>query len=88
MFFGNFQAKLNEKLMQNSALKSLIEERIAAKNQFDELKDKASLTDKTFRNLVEAEEKTIKKLRKDEKKTLRAEKIKQADYIIFTDVIL
>jgi hypothetical protein len=37
MFFGNFQAKLNEKLMQESALKSLIEEKeLLLKNQFDD----------------------------------------------------
>jgi hypothetical protein len=27
MFFGNFQAKLNEKLVQESSLKALIEEK-------------------------------------------------------------
>ena len=88
-FFGDFQAKLNEKLMQNSALKSLIDEReLLLKNQFDELKDKAALTDKTFRNLVEAEEtRQLKSFERMRKRLLRAERIKQSDHINFLQTL-
>ena len=88
-FFGDFQAKLNEKLMQNSVLKSLIDEReLLLKNQFDELKDKAALTDKTFRNLVEAEEtRQLKSFERMRKRLLRAERIKQSDHINFLQTL-
>ena len=86
-FFGNFQAKLNEKLVQESSLKAIIEEKeTLLKSQFLELKEKSSLTDKTFRNLVEAEEKRqLKSFERMRKRLLRAEKIKQADYIDFLE---
>ena len=46
-----------KKMVQNFFEIFLIEEReLLLKNQFLELKEKSSLTDKTFRNLVEAEE--------------------------------
>ena len=76
-FLGNFQAKLNEKLVQESSLKAIIEEKKKKiKSQFLELKEKSSLTDKTFRNLVEAEEKRqLKSFERMRKRLLRAEKI-------------
>lgn len=82
-FFGDFQAKLNEKLVEESSLKDLIDRKeTLLKAQFEELKDKSSLTDKTFRNLVEAEEtRQLKSFDRMRKRLLRAEKIKQADYI-------
>jgi hypothetical protein len=75
--------------MQNSALKSLIDEReLLLKNQFDELKDKAALTDKTFRNLVEAEEtRQLKSFERMRKRLLRAERIKQSDHINFLQTL-
>lgn len=84
-FFGNFQSKLNDKLLKESDLLGLIEEKeIMLKSQFQELKDKSALTDKTFRNLVEAEEtRQLKSFARMRKRLLRAEKIKQADSIEF-----
>lgn len=88
-FFGDFQAKLNEKLLQDSALKPLIEEReLLLKTQFDELKEKAALTDKTFKNLVEAEEKRqLRSFERMRKRLLRAERIKQSDHINFLQTL-
>lgn len=88
-FFGNFQAKLNEKLIEDSALKPLIDEKESLlKNQFDELKEKAASTDKTFRNLVEAEEtRQLKSFERMRKRLLRAEKIRQSDHINFLQTL-
>lgn len=84
-FFGNFQAKLNEKLLEDSSLSEVIENQEASlKYNFEVLKEKASLTEKTFRNLVEAEEtRQLKSFSRMKKRLLRAEKIKQADRMDF-----
>lgn len=88
-FFGNFQSKLNEKLLKDSELKDLVNEKEEIlKTQFLELKEKSALTDKTFRNLVEAEEKRqLKSFERMKKRLLRAEKIKQADHISYLENI-
>ena len=84
-FFGDFQAKLNEKLVETSPLlETLNDQETLLKEQFELLKDQSSLTDKTFRNLVEAEEtRQLKSFARMKKRLLRAEKIKQADRLEF-----
>lgn len=78
-FFKNYSEVMKEKLLCESELQDIInqkEEEI--KKAFSILKEKSSLTDKTFRNLVEAEEtRQLKSYSRMRKRLLRAEKIKQ-----------
>jgi len=49
---------------------------------FSDIKESVSLTDKTFSNLVEAEEtRQLKSFNRMKKRLLRAEKIKQKEYL-------
>jgi uncharacterized protein YllA (UPF0747 family) len=84
-FFGSFQAKLNQNLLQESPISELLaENEQAIKNHFESLKNKASFTDITFKNLVEAEEtRQLKSFTRMKKRLLRAEKIKNADRLDF-----
>jgi len=84
-FFGNFQTRLNQNLLQESPFSELlISNEKAIKENFESLKNKASLTDVTFRNLVEAEEtRQLKSFARMKKRLLRAEKIKNADRLDF-----
>lgn len=78
-FFKNYPEVMKEKLLHESELQDLIiakEQKI--RDTFTLLKEKSALTNKTFRNLVEAEEtRQLKSYQRMKKRLLRAEKIKQ-----------
>ncbi len=78
-FFQNFPQIMKDKLLHESELLEIIEQKEKEiKNAFILLKEKSSLTDKTFRNLIEAEEtRQLKSYTRMKKRLLRAEKIKQ-----------
>lgn len=92
-FFQNFTTISNAKILENSRiLKSLAEKEDLIAHNFSELKSLAETTDKTFGNLVKAEEiRQLKSFARMKKRLLRAEKIKQNDLLerlemIFLDV--
>lgn len=78
-FFGDYTEIVKEKILCESELTEIIlEKEKEIEKIFSELKEKSYLTDKTFRNLVEAEEKRqLKSYKRMKKRLLRAEKIKQ-----------
>lgn len=78
-FFGDYSEVMKEKLLCESELRGIIEQKEEEiKEVFSLLKEKSVLTDKTFLNLVEAEEtRQLKSYKKMKKRLLRAEKIKQ-----------
>ncbi len=80
-FFGNFAEVINEKILDNNELKSLLENKEQDLiNSFSEIKTKAKQTDKTFVNLVNAEEtRQLKSFKRMQKRLLKAEKIKQSE---------
>lgn len=82
-FLGDFQKFLNQKLLKGSELNADLESREQLlKENFEILKNKASLTAVTFKNMVEAEEtRQLKSFQKFKKRLLRAEKILHADKI-------
>lgn len=82
-FFGSFSKIMNEKLLENNEILLLLEikEKWLA-DHFSELKSKAAITDKSFENLVKAEEKRqLNSFERMKKRLLRAEKIKQSEKI-------
>lgn len=82
-FFLNFKSVLNNFILKDSDLTEEINRNEKQlKQSFESLKSKASLTDITFRNLVEAEEKRqLKSFERMRRRLLRAEKIKQAEKV-------
>ncbi|QHN65074.1 bacillithiol biosynthesis cysteine-adding enzyme BshC [Bergeyella cardium] len=80
-FFRNFAQVISEQLLKNQPLEALLKEKEnTLKKLFGELKTKASLTDISFRNLLEAEEKRqTKSFLRMQKRLLKAEKIKQSE---------
>lgn len=78
-FFQNFNQVINETLLSDSEiLATLVQKEEEIQNSFVEIRNKASLTDKTFENLVNAEEtRQLKSFERMKKRLLRAEKIKQ-----------
>ena len=80
-FFENFAEVLNQKILENNEIKLLLSEKeLQIIASFSELKNKASETEKTFFNLVEAEEtRQLKSFRRMQKRLLKAEKIKQSE---------
>ncbi|MCW2464630.1 bacillithiol biosynthesis cysteine-adding enzyme BshC [Elizabethkingia anophelis] len=80
-FFGNYQEVVHSKLLGKTSLQPLLEEKEEnIKSMFSELKKQAETTDKTFSNLVAAEEvRQLKSFERMHKRLLRAEKIVQAD---------
>ena len=78
-FFQDFPKVMKEKLLHESELLEIIEQKEKEiKNAFLLLEEKSSLTDKTFHNLVKAEEtRQLKSYTRMKKRLLRAEKIKQ-----------
>lgn len=78
-FFKNYTEIIKEKLLSESELQDIINlKETEIKQAFSILKEKSALTDKSFRNLVEAEEtRQLKSYQKMKKRLLRAEKIKQ-----------
>lgn len=80
-FFENFAEVMNQKILENNELQTLLAEKeFQLISSFSELKNKASETEKTFSNLVEAEEtRQLKSFRRMQKRLLKAEKIKQSE---------
>lgn len=78
-FFKNFAKITHDFLLQGHEVVDLLNlQEDALKQQFIHLKTKAELTDKTFVNLVEAEQvRQLKSFDRMRKRLLRAEKIKQ-----------
>ncbi|HAI79643.1 MAG TPA: bacillithiol biosynthesis cysteine-adding enzyme BshC, partial [Chryseobacterium sp.] len=78
-FFKNFAAVTKDILLQdNEILKLLNEEESLVNQRFDEISAKASLTEKSFGSLVNAEKtRQLKSFARMKKRLLRAEKIKQ-----------
>ncbi len=78
-FFGDYAQVMREKLLDNSEISSILNQKQKEiKEAFSVLKSKAEITDKTFKNLVEAEEtRQLKSYTRMQKRLLRAEKIKQ-----------
>lgn len=80
-FFGNFAEVINQKILDNNEIKSLLEKKEQDLiNSFSEIKTKAEQTDKTFVNLVNAEEtRQLKSFKRMQKRLFKAEKIKQSE---------
>lgn len=80
-FFENYAEVINLKLLENNEIKLLLNNKETELiNSFSELKNKASETEKTFFNLVEAEEtRQLKSFRRMQKRLLKAEKIKKLE---------
>ncbi len=80
-FFENYAEVINLKLLENNEIKLLLNNKETELiNSFSELKNKASETEKTFFNLVEAEEtRQLKSFRRMQKRLLKAEKIKELE---------
>ena len=80
-FFGNFAEVINQKLLEGNEIQSLLlqKEQDLIKS-FSEIKIQAGKTDKTFVNLVNAEEtRQLKSFKRMQKRLLKAEKIKQSE---------
>ena len=77
-FLENFSRHVGELLLAESTLTPLLSQsEKLLQEQFRLLKDKSALTDKTFRNLVEAEEKRqLKSYTRMRKRLLRAERLR------------
>lgn len=82
-FFGDFPELINSSLVENHQLSELIDlKEKELENSFQLLKNEAEITDVTFKNLVEAEEKRqLKSFLRMRKRLLRAEKIKQNEKV-------
>ena len=82
-FFKNFADIIAQALLLNSNLYKLISEKehlIA--EAFSQLKEQAVETDKTFKNLLDAEQtRQLKSYKRMHKRLLRAEKIKQSEKV-------
>lgn len=92
-FFQNFTKISNAKILENNRiLESLDEKENLIVSNFSALKSLAETTDKTFGNMVKAEEiRQLKSFARMKKRLLRAEKIKQNDLLerlemLFLDV--
>ncbi len=92
-FLKDFAHIINKKLLISHELTPILQQKEAElRSIFSLLKEKSSLTDKTFRNLVEAEEsRQLKSYQRMNKRLLRAEKNKNQNTInqlelLFTEV--
>ena len=92
-FFQNFTKITNDKILDNNEILNLLNEKEnLLTKQFSELKNAAESTEKSFGNLVEAEEtRQLKSFERMKKRLLRAEKIKQNELLerlenLFLDV--
>lgn len=92
-FFQNFTTITNNKILEdNTILKLLVEKENFLTNNFSELKSVAETTEKSFGNMVKAEEvRQLKSFRRMKKRLLHAEKIKQNELLerlekLFIDV--
>lgn len=81
--FGDFTKITDERILgDNKILMKINEMRQVIAENFNSLKTLAAQTEKTFANLVEAEEvRQLKSFEKMKKRLLRAEKIKQAELL-------
>jgi len=82
-FFQNFTNITNAKILENnSILKSLDDQENSLLNNFSELKSLAETTEKSFGNMVKAEEiRQLKSFKRMRKRLLHAEKIKQKELL-------
>lgn len=82
-FFKNFALVIKDKLIKNHSLAHLIDAKeLELKKIFSEIKYNSANTDKTFGNLVNAEEtRQLKSFERMRKRLLRAEKIKNKEYL-------
>lgn len=82
-FFGNFEETLNTRLRENSSITAqlnILEGQLL--KQFEILTEEAEKTNKTFRNLVTAEQvRQLKSFKRMRKRLLRAERIRREDWI-------
>lgn len=92
-FFQNFTKITNTKILDNNfVLESLHRQEDMIQNHFSELKSLAESTEKSFGNMVKAEEvRQLKSFRRLKKRLLHAEKIKQRELLerlenLFLDV--
>jgi len=92
-FFQNFTKITNAKILENnSILESLDEKENLIINNFSELRSLAENTEKSFGNMVKAEEiRQLKSFKRMKKRLLHAEKIKQKELLerlemLFLDV--
>jgi len=82
-FFQNFTKITNAKILENNfILKSLDEKENLLTANFSELKKLAETTEKSFGNMVKAEEvRQLKSFKRMKKRLLHAEKIKQKELL-------
>ncbi|SHE73115.1 bacillithiol biosynthesis cysteine-adding enzyme BshC [Chryseobacterium vrystaatense] len=92
-FFGSFTAITNQKILKNNSILSLLEEKeILLEKGFSELRSIAETTERSFGNMVTAEEvRQLKSFKRMKKRLLHAEKIKQSELLerlekLFLDV--
>ncbi|SMP07616.1 bacillithiol biosynthesis cysteine-adding enzyme BshC [Chryseobacterium profundimaris] len=92
-FFQNFTAITNNKILDNNEIVRLLEKKESQLiHQFSELKAAAENTEKSFGNMVKAEEvRQMKSFKRMRKRLLHAEKIKQNELLerlenLFLDV--
>ncbi len=82
-FFGDYNAVIEEKILHNNEiLELLVEKEKELVTAFKDIRKLASQTEKTFGNLVAAEEtRQLKSYRRMTKRLLRAEKVKQYERV-------
>jgi bacillithiol biosynthesis cysteine-adding enzyme BshC len=82
-FFGSFTDVTNQKILQDSTVLKLLEEKEALLEKgFSELKAVAETTERSFGNMVKAEEvRQLKSFKRMKKRLLHAEKIKQNELL-------
>lgn len=92
-FFQNFTVITNNKILDNNEILRLLEEKeLQLAHQFAELKTVAETTEKSFGNMIKAEEvRQMKSFKRMKKRLLHAEKIKQKEMLerlenLFLDV--
>lgn len=92
-FFQNFTTITNSKVLENNEILKLLEDKENLLiSQFSELKTISETTEKSFGNMVKAEEiRQLKSFKRMKKRLLHAEKIKQSELLerlenIFLDV--
>ena len=80
-FFGNFAEVINQKILENNEIQSLLlQKEQELVDSFSDIKIEAEKTDKSFANLVNAEEtRQLKSFKRMQKRLLKAEKIKQSE---------
>lgn len=82
-FFKSFTTISNSKILDNNEILKLLDEKEGLlMNNFSELKSIAETTEKSFGNMVEAEEvRQLKSFKRMKKRLLHAEKIKQSELL-------